>query len=227
MASASTVSPVSLSAWQSELDTIKASISRIYTTDYKTWIDEWCAPTPSGRTRANPYPWTFYHEVDLNLKHLYARAVELVCANGNYDDIINVLSFLHKVSPEYGRDLYASGTILGNSRISPGDKTKCAYAYMAGLVKGTFSHDIIEDHDAGDVGVILGELTARVSELNCAALPLVAAIRVAIYPTKYKRDATNASALAGSKWLPVAHTLVQAAPASTADALVAMMKAAE
>lgn len=229
MASASTVTATSASplAWQDELASIKASISRIYGTDFKTWIDEWTKPSPSGRTRANPYPWTFYLEVDLNLKHLYARAVELACANGNYNDLVDVLAFLRTVSPEQGRDLYASCTVLGNSLISPENKTKCAYGYMAGMLQGKFSHDIIADHDAGDVGVVLGNLTARVPELNCPALPVVAAVRVVIYPTKYKREAKNASALDESKWLPVAHTLVQAAPTSTADALVAMMKAAE
>ncbi len=219
-------------SWNDKLETIKATIAHIYTTDYKVWYDEWTTPTPSpygglGRTRANPPPWTFYNEVNLNLSTLYASAVALACKNGSYDDLVELLVFLNNVSPEAGRDLYASGTILYSTLISQEDKTKCAYAYMAGMFKNKFNYDIVADDDRGDVGVVMSKLVARAPALNCKALPLIAAFRVVIFPVKYSRPATNASAIDSSPWVPVAQALVHAAPTSDADTLVAMMKASE
>jgi hypothetical protein len=231
MASAS--APVtSSSAWKDELDTIKATITRIYTTDYKVWYDEWTTPASSpygglGRTRANPSPWTYYNEVNLNLSTLYASAVALACKNGTYNDLVELLVFLNNISPEAGRDLYASGTILYSTLISQEDKTKCAYAYMAGMFKDKFNFDIVADDDRGNVGVIMDKLVARAPALNCKSLPLIAAYRVVIFPVRYSSLAANASALDSSPWVHVAHSLVHAATTSDADTLVAMMKAVE
>jgi len=213
--------------WQVELQSIKDAISEIYSRPggaYHTFYTEWTTPAPApdgglGRTRANPSPMTFYGMTP-EIGTLYARAVTLACANGTYTDLISVLVWLQANCPEQGRGLYFSNTILGNTAISAAHKTKCAYAYIAGALQGSFGIDVIADTDNGDVGVIQEKLTARITELSCKALPLLAAFRTVIYPARYNRAARNDAALAASPWLDFARTIMVPATAMTTDDLV-------
>jgi hypothetical protein len=216
-----------LSEWIVELNIIKAEIFDIYVRPggaYNVFITAWNAPAPApagglSRTRANPYPLTFYYDTH-RLSELYASAVTLVCANGTYDNLIDVLAWLQNNCPESGRGLYFSNVILRNAAIAPEHRTKCAYAYIVGVMKDRFGHDVIEDADNGDVGVIHAKLVARVPELSCKALPILSAIRVVICPIKYGREARNASAIADSPWLALARTIVPAAAAMSTDDIV-------
>ena len=219
--------PIVVPEWTTELDGIKAQIFDIYMRPggaYNTFYTEWTTPAPAphgglSRTRANPHPMTFYYETP-QLRELYARAVTLVCANGNYGNIIDVLAWLQNNCPEDGRGLYFSNTILRNAVITPEHRTKCAYAYIVGVMQDRFGHDVIEDTDNGDIGIIHAKLVARIPELSCKALPILAALRVVIYPMRYGREARNAAAISDSPWLPFAHTIVPAAPTMSADAIV-------
>lgn len=219
--------PIAVPEWTTALDGIKAEIHDIYMRPggaYNVFYTEWTTPAPAphgglGRTRANPYPMTFYCETP-RLSELYARAVTLVCANGTYDNLIDLLVWLQHNCPESGRSLYFSNTIIGNAAIASEHRTKCAYAYIVGVMKDRFGYDVIEDTDNGDVGVTHAKLVARIPTLSCKALPILSAIRVVIYPIKYGREANNASAISDSPWLALARTIVPAAAAMSTDDIV-------
>lgn len=217
-------------AWTVELDAIKEEITDIYLRPggaYNLFYIEWTTPTPNGRSRCNPRPMCFYNETP-RLQELYARAVTLVSSSGTYDDLIDILEWLQENCPEQGRGLYFSNNILCNRLLASEHRTKCAYAYIASLIKDAqkdrgdvrFGHDVIADIDNGDVEVIHTKLVKRIPELSCAALPLLAAVRVVIYPTRHGREALNAAAIAESPWLAFARTIVPSAAGKTADELV-------
>lgn len=214
--------------WETELQSVKDAIIEIYYGlggAYHTFYTEWTIPAPApdgglGRTRANPSPMTFYGMTPA-IGALYARAVTLACDNGTYADLVSVLVWLQAHCPEQGRSLYFSNTILGNTAITAEHKTKCAYAYIAGAIQSRFGIDVIADTDNGDVGVIQEKLTARIPELSCKALPLLAAFRAVVYPARYNnRAARNDAAVAASPWLNFARTIMAPATAMTADDLV-------
>lgn len=213
--------------WTAELDAVKAQIFDIYNRPggaYDVFYREWNAPEPAplgglSRLRASPYPMHFYWDTPV-LKTLYSRAITLACTSGSYADLIDVLEWLQTNCPEQGRCLYFSNAILRNPEIDKDHVTKCAYAFIVGAILDRFGYDVIEDTDSGDVGVVHTKLVERATELSCEALPFLAALRVAIYPTKYGRDARNGVAISGSHWLEFARTIVQDAPEMSIDDIV-------
>ena len=238
MAAAAAPAPI---AWLVELVRIKEEIVRMYMSpggEYNAFYTAWHGgpadpDLPARRSRANPYPMTFYSQT-ARIRELYARAVALVCTSGTYDDLIDLLVWLQTNCPpqEYGRGLYFSNAILSTREIPLEHRTKCAYAYIAGIVQDAMKPretcriglDVIEDTDNGDVGIIHDLLVARVPELSCPALPILAALRVIIYPARYGREARNAAAISDSPWLPFALTIVPVAAKMRAGDIVYAMQ---